>query len=355
MTIKFDFGDAVPSTPRWLVDDFPTEGRKVLLLDADCLFYLIGFTSTQEEYEAYTNGDEHMLIMKKDATCMLIRKWMASAGATGVELCFTGSGNFRHTLGDYKKNREGRELPPFFNELKEWLLSLGCARISEGNEADDLISIKMHSELKDFDLVNGTKHLQNIFIKYVIGSKDKDLKIVQGWHICLDTGKLFWVDELGELQPRIVEKVVKVPVTEKYYYLFGELSPTATEEEADLYTKGQKAGTPKFKMVKVGEVEERRQTIKSLKGTGYLFFCAQLLMGDSADGYYGLPKCGCTGAYNLLKDCTTKEDAITKAAIAYKEVYGSEWRDKLTLMGRLAWLQTYEGELWEIPAHLEGL
>ena len=92
---------------------------------------------------------------------------------------------------------------------------------------------------------------------------------------------------------------------------------------------------------------------KKLTGTGFAFFCAQMLMGDAVDNIPGLPKCGPVGAYNVLADCQTKEDYINAVETLYLEHYDTAYEDYLLEQGRLCWMTRRlhaDGSpvLWEI-------
>lgn len=99
---------------------------------------------------------------------------------------------------------------------------------------------------------NGTPHLS------VIASKDKDLTMCQGWHLDWDIGRLYYVDGFGEVHV------------------------------------------------------DRSKSSPKCVGSGYKFFWAQMLMGDTADNIQGIPKIpgkvlnkikptkAITNAYNVL-------------------------------------------------------
>ena len=119
----------------------------------------------------------------------------------------------------------------------------------------------------------------------VICSKDKDLRIVQGLHLDWDTLDLFEVDFFGSLE------LVKKKTTK-------------------------------------------------LLGTGFKFFCAQMLMGDPADNISGIPglvvngevkKCGPVSAFNLLNSAKTPQQALHRVVTAYQQY------------GRAQGFQTYKG------------
>lgn len=76
----------------------------------------------------------------------------------------TGSNNFRKDINpEYKANRKGKEKPPYFKEIREYLINKHNFQEFKGLEADDCISII-------------AKHYKNT----VIVSVDKDLNMLEG-------------------------------------------------------------------------------------------------------------------------------------------------------------------------------
>lgn len=74
-----------------------------------------------------------------------------------------------------------------------------------------------------------------------------------------------------------------------------------------------------------------------LSGTGYLWFIAQALMGDTTDNIPGLPKIGPKKAYELLSEL----DGIHPETVlydAYHKQYGEEAETHLTEQAQLVWI-----------------
>lgn len=123
----------------------------------------------------------------------------------------------------------------------------------------------------------------------IICSRDKDLKQVPGW---------FYSWELGA-QPS-----------------FG---PTCITKEGSLELIPSKP--PK------------------LKGTGNLFFYAQVLMGDTVDNIPGLPKVGPVAAYELLTNPNDERPPYQRVVDAYKAYYGEEkWYEAMQEQAQLCWI-----------------
>lgn len=77
---------------------------------------------------------------------------------------------------------------------------------------------------------------------------------------------------------------------------------------------------------------------KSIKGVGILFFYSQLLTGDKVDSIPGLEGCGPVKAHEVLKDCTTSQEALRGVYKAYKEKYGMDAYAEMLEQGRLLWM-----------------
>lgn len=126
----------------------------------------------------------------------------------------------------------------------------------DGMEADDMLGIR---QIEEGD-------------NSVIVSRDKDLRIIPGWHYGYGVGNqkeqdLEWIEPLGYLR---------------------------------LTTKGK------------------------LKGAGMRFFFAQCLMGDRTDNIMGLRRTADIQAFNILKGCENEEELYAKTIEAYQNSYNDE-------------------------------
>lgn len=121
---------------------------------------------------------------------------------------------------------------------------------------------------------------------------------------------------------------------------------------------GKQAGFGPTRVDPLGSIELTRDR-KQVKGTGYAFFCAQLLMGDRVDNIPGAANVGPVKAYDLLAPIIDKEqgEECFKSLIAavedkYKESYDDRWEEVLLEQGRLLWvIRRYNPDgtpqLWE--------
>lgn len=346
--MPFDFGVDVSLTPNY--KKWKEEGNKVALIDGDLIPYIVCFTIDKEagalaqlsvdngEYSCIS--DTPQFIDAADHMNWIINLWVSESGCDSAKIYLTDSkSNFRINLAIQRpyKGQRPTDKPPFFYELREYLLQKHNAILSHGCEADDLISIEMTKDLErlkeEASVALGSPE-HRAFAGCVCCTKDKDLRMIAGWHYNPDATtkdtKLFFVDELGWLEPVWKERMTK--------------------------TKG---------MV---------QYIDKLKGAGLKFFYAQILMGDTADNYAGLERCGKTKAYELLDNCTTEKELYMTCLSAYEAKY--KGKDKVKVhnyrggyceltpyqmmleQGRLAYMQRKVGDVWRsksyLPSGVEG-
>lgn len=175
--------------------------------------------------------------------------------------------NFRYSV--YPEYKGGRVAPKphHFRTIGEVLKSDYGAWTVVGAEVDDVLSILGRSEEE-----------------VVVGSRDKDLRQVPGWHFDwgFNTKKhLYYTDAFGEL--KLVDgKII---------------------------------------------------------GSGKCFFYAQILMGDRVDNYFGIPKLGPVAAYNLLRAATNEKELWEATYWAYARHYGPEkGLEELVQNARMAYM-----------------
>lgn len=366
----FDMGAEIyerpPSFKLW-----PVEGTFTALLDADLLPYLVGYTTDEALYakaKLRVEEGDHDCIEDtpecEDAVDQLdwtVNYWVTQAGADSAMLYVTDSpGNFRNALAFTKQYKGQRppEKPPFFHELKQHLIDNHNAIVATDCEADDLIVTEMHRRHKEMQEqgaeIGSPEHKK--FSDVIAVSSDKDIRISPGWHYDPTKDSKVWVDVLGWL-----EAVYKTKEVTKYEYwpLFGgEPKHPDTEGTPDTYSKGKRKGEVKVKRVKNGK--ELTQYVYKLRGAGLKFFYSQILVGDNADNYPGLPGVGETRAFEVINNCETEEDMYHAVLQEYNRVYGESrlahnYRGGILTLtheqlmveqGRLAHMRKEHGEVW---------
>lgn len=312
------------------------KGKLTALIDGDMLPYIVGFCCSPSSWEkvqslAYCCGlkegtNKWFKFIKKHKLSNLpvgiindvLNSWVTSSGADSAKVYLTGCGRdgYRDRLAfsrQYKGSRKSK--PPFHSFLVWYLKKYHDAIVSVNNEADDLMSIEQYQSnegLSHDGLPQGSS-LSKKFSKTVIVTKDKDLRMIAGWHSNPDIkdGKKFWVDYLGWLD--IVYK-------------------------------------------------QDCNTIKKVNGAGVKFFYFQMLVGDVVDNYVGLPSYGQVKAYNLLNDAKSQKECESIVKKEYIKVYGKKktkrssytgeiisttWKDHFVEQGRLAWMQRKNGDVFK--------
>jgi len=202
-------------------------------------------------------------------------------GATQAPILFlTGKTNFRTLIAKRTPYKDRPSNKPFhYKNLIAYIKGKYEYRLTEGLEADDLLSIEQEQACKRATAAGGGEVLQTI-----ICTRDKDLRAVGGWHYGWELGNQ------PSFGPEFVEGVGRL-----------WLSPDR----------------------------------KSVKGVGLLFFYCQVLTGDKVDSIPGLEGCGPVKAYEILKDCKTSKDALNAVYKAYKAKYGMKGYSEMIEQGRL--------------------
>lgn len=145
---------------------------KIALIDADFLVYRIGFTTEEEP----------LRIAKARLTEWLEDFIYVDLKADHYLAWITGTTNYRYDIAKtvpYKGNRKDLARPKHYEALREHLMRRHGAILTEGEEADDTVSIE------------SVKHLDKCWIVHV----DKDLDQLQGWHYNPVKDEKYYVNE----------------------------------------------------------------------------------------------------------------------------------------------------------------
>jgi hypothetical protein len=265
---------------------------RTALIDADVLRYEVG--SVGEKFNKETGGLEiRSFDFVKEVFDDRIKTITEGANASSATLFLTGdrtthrmasrSGvleeefrpNFREGIakGKVYKGTRKQDKPFHWINLTAYILSQPDVVVANACEADDIISIE---------------HRQNPN-ETIICTRDKDLRMVPGWHYGWECGK----------QPE-----------------FGPVEYDA-----------------------LGTIELiRSKSGNKIKGGGFKFFGAQLLTGDVVDNIGGLRGVGPVGAAELLSDCTSEREVFDAVKRHYEEVAGDNWKELLTEQCSLLWI-----------------
>lgn len=258
------------------------------LIDGDILCYEIGAASevgwSGEEDSPSSPPWEYVASLLDSR----LQQLCLEAKADSYQIYLTGKNNFRYSIYPlYKANRKDIEKPFHHNNIKVHLIGQYHAHVVDGMEADDALSI---AQCQALDRCEET----------IICTRDKDLRMVPGWHYSWEIGQ----------QP--------------------SWGPCYVVDPGYLCLSQGKA--------------------KKLNGTGLMWFYAQMLTGDRVDNIPGLPGVGPVKAYNLLQGAETDKEALDIVYDQYHCKYGQEAEEQMELMGRLLWMMREENRMWDIEA-----
>lgn len=258
------------------------------IIDADILRYEVGY-GAEQGWRAIKEDPEAIppFDYVRD---MLNQRIGYIRGATGSDNCtlyLTEGPTFRYDIATkkpYKGNRQDKK-PWHFDNLTVYLRDVLRATVCTGIEADDAMAIDQYQAEANAE-------------DTTLCSRDKDLRQVRG---------RFYSWELGK-QPSF--------------------------------------GPAQVGVVGTLEIKTDKKPPK-VTGTGYLWFCAQVLMGDSVDNIPGLPGVGPVAAYNVLaavadlEYSTAEDNLVALEAVLereYQRVYGDDWEKELTEQAQLCWI-----------------
>lgn len=356
----FNYGAEVTTDDNLII--WPSTGRRTAILDSDMFPYIVGYTTDDLKYlkakakvssgAASSITDTSEFKDAADHMNFLINRWVVRSGCDSARGYLTNSKkNYRVNIAIRKpyKGQRKTEKPPFFRELREYLIKVHGHTLSNGNEADDWMSIEQYLSAERLEVELGSVEHRALH-DIVVCTKDKDDAIAYGMHWNPDTEEFTWTDDsIGSLIPKWKKNSV---ATKDYAYI----------GTGQFWTRGDKAGQEKMKRICTGS--SKKMVLHKLSGTGLMFFYAQLIMGDTADNYDGVEGKGKAFAYELLKDCKTEKELFFAVLQTYKDVYANGYNSPVPIKnyrggvmmltpyqlmlesGRLAWMQSHEGELW---------
>ena len=245
----------------------PTVPGRAVHIDGDMLCYVAG------------GGEDMSVAVSRQIAHGLVAKFKEAAGAERAVLQMTASGSLKGlrvlvpTSQPYQAQRVGARRPRNWEYLRDYLSQYSGeafrVKLWEDREADDGFGYVSLSRPDD-----------------VIVTKDKDMRMLPGWHMEWDS-----------------REMVHIP--------------------KDCY-----------------EVEHFGKVY------GYKWFLLQMLQGDTADHIRGLGKCkaaprGCgeATAKKLLRDTTCKAEGIARVVELYKAAFEERWANEFSEQAMLLWIR----------------
>ena len=204
--------------------------------------------------------------------------------------------NFRYEVAvtkPYKGTRKNPKPFHFKNLFIHMIENYDVVVSSGGLEADDMVCIAQRTAIDAGE-------------ETIVCSRDKDLRIVQGWHYSWECGKQpshgpVETDSLGHIYQRIT------------------VNKTTKKETMDIF------------------------------GYGLAFFLAQMVMGDGADNIPGLPSQGKAAAWKLLHPLEGDKEAQIKAVKdAYKEKAKDKSKELFLEQAQLLWMRQHDNQPFDI-------
>lgn len=187
------------------------------LIDSDSLLYRVGFSSEDdEEWIAKARLDETLTVLVDDEL----------NECTNHNFYISGSENFRFGIAKthpYKGNREKLKRPKHLQALRDHIVKKWNAEISQGMEADDVVSIMSYKHPKsiiahidkDLDQIPGSHYNYVKKVFYNVG-KTEALRKLYTQSLVGDT-----VDNIKGVRgigPKKAEKLLKDCFTEETLY-----------------------------------------------------------------------------------------------------------------------------------------
>ena len=183
------------------------------LIDGDSIVYRSGFASDSTVYTVDTGFGKVEVFHKRDAYALCdeleisrdiiveetrfepvenclhtikitIQKILDACNTKDYAIFISGSDNFRNDVAvtsPYKGNRDTAKRPHWYNEMREYLISMHGAVVADNEEADDMLG---------YNQTDTT----------ILCALDKDLNMIPGKHYNWDRDEQYEVDDIEALQ-----------------------------------------------------------------------------------------------------------------------------------------------------------
>ncbi len=268
---------------------------EIALIDGDIFRYEIGSIETNHPFVDGLKipASEDLIETTLDER---IRGILEAVGCMEYAIYITGSKNFRNDvakLEPYKGHRAGKEKPFHWATIDNRLRKHWNAIEVNGNEADDILGMTQRAYLE-------------VGTSSVICSRDKDLRMIEGYHYS-------WA--CGQHQPEKPLYWISPDAGMRWFYkqlLIGDSTDNILgcgKKEDAVWKSGERAG----------------QAYRRRKGVGEV------------------------AADKLLFSCTNEQELYSTVSSQYKAVFGDEWADRLLEMGRLLYIGQTPDKMWNLP------
>ncbi len=162
----------------------------ILLIDADVLKYRAASSIEKRNEETGIREPVEPVHHAYYNVNSMVRRSMVALQSTKAEYFLSGNTNFRKELYDlYKANRKDKHKPVHLQEVHDYIKKKYRASVSDGQEADDDITIR-HYELNQLGW--DEKHTNSCIV-----SIDKDFDNHPGHHYNPVTNQHYYVSEIA--------------------------------------------------------------------------------------------------------------------------------------------------------------
>lgn len=165
--------------------------KRTVLIDTDIIRYSHGAISMRHPFlegEFVPASAEHICGLVDD----LINKTIKATGADDYLCILSGKENFRTEIAKqapYKGNRDPKiSRPHHFKTVEEHIKDNHPFVETDGFEADDWMGLTQYEDWKEKFRKDGFG-LDPESLEFIIASRDKDLRTVQGWHYSWSCGE----------------------------------------------------------------------------------------------------------------------------------------------------------------------
>lgn len=201
----------------------------IALLDADFLVYRVCYAKDKEY-------DQMLEILD-----WYIHDILDKTEASEYKIFLSGTSNFRKEISPAYKATRKKEKPPFYHDVRDYIVTEWKAEVSENCEADDLCGLHQ----KDDSIVVG---------------EDKDLLTIPGWHYRItknwtDNQKLHISEDDAKrnffVQCLTGDKIDNIPGLVNPEKLHHKKPPNFTEETANSILEGKTIGEMKESVIEL--------------------------------------------------------------------------------------------------------